>query len=542
MRFICRASPDALSIYCKEVNIPYHPTGYGAMRTTKPSIFVFSHLCSPQYVTGAEKLLLFMVREMQAVYDCTLIVPGEGLIAAKARAAGVQVIVLPLPLVVSFYLGLPHLFDELREKLRDPAWGMLVRLLEARRPDAILVSTVVHPLPAVAAKAFGIPVLWAVMETIQDTEYAAATAGFISAHADRIIGISASTLRPFQAPEHQAKSFVLPPSWHMEDLAPDDWETNRGSLRRALGIDEGQPLIGYVASSIYENKGFHHFMEMALRLSNRYPAARYVAVGNPVDQPYFDRTLDLARNQGKLGLFRWIRFEERIERLFPAMDALVVPSLAAEGFGMTALEGMIFGKAVVSYASGGLAEIHEATGNMAYAVQPGDIGGLAAQVGSLIERGQLAAVGERNRQAAAQAFGIESYRERLMTLLGQFRPGAGLPVRLVRGGVPTVYLREGGVLRPYASEQAFFDSGNKFEDVQQVPDEWIDALPKGEPIGSAVRASKRAGGGRRRSARSLRKRRLKRRLRLSRRGRRAKRSRGIGRRPARRRTKRRRSR
>ncbi len=468
------------------------------MRATKPSIFVFSHLCSPEFVTGAEKLLLFMIREMQPSYDCTLIVPGEGLIAARARAAGIPVIVLPLPLVVPFYLGLPHLFDELREKLRDPAWSSLVRLLESRKPDAVLVSTVVHPLPAVAAKACGIPVMWAVMETIQDTEYTAATAQFIGAHADRIIGISASTLRPFQAPEHVAQSFILPPSWHMEELSPADWVTNRGSLRRQLGVEEGQPLIGYMASSIYENKGFHHYMEMALRVADRFPAARFLIIGNPVDPPYFERTLDLARRQGRMGLFRYIRFEERIERLFPAMDALVVPSLAVEGFGMTALEGMIFGKAVVSYASGGLAEIHEATGNMAYAVQPGDVEGLANQVSYLIESGQLAAIGERNRQAAEAAFGIDQYRQKLGQLLGQFTPGAGMPARLVKGGGPTVYLHEGGVLRPFLTERSFLAGGNRYEDVRQVPDEWIDALPKGRPIGRLPRAARRGRRGRKR--------------------------------------------
>jgi glycosyltransferase involved in cell wall biosynthesis len=480
------------------------------MPSAKPTLFAFSHQCSPEYVTGAEKLLLFMVREMQSAYDCTLIVPGEGVISAKARAAGIQVIVLPLPLVWSFYYGLPRLFEELREAMKNAAWPALVQLLESRRPDAVLVSTVVHPLPAVAARATGIPVLWAVMETIQETEYSAAAADFIGAHADRIIGLSAASLRPFHMPEHREKCLILPASWQMEELAPAEWEVNRGSLRRQLGVADGQPLIGYMAASIYENKGFHHYMEMALRLAELYPGARFLAIGNPSDPPYFERTLNLARTQGKLEMIRWIRFEERIERLIPAMDVLVVPSLVPEGFGMVALEGMIFGKAVVSYASGGLAEIHEATGNADYAVPTGDIDGLTERVGQLIASGQLGEVGLRNRQAAA-AFGIENYRQRLGLLLQQFQPGAVKPVNLVKGGMATIYLFAGGELRPFATERAFLARGFRFEDVRHLPDEWIDALPKGPPIGRLARSRRRIRGRKRRRRGSVRRSRLQRR-------------------------------
>ncbi len=474
------------------------------MPAAKPSLFAFSHLCSPDYVTGAEKSLLFMLRELQPSYDCTLIVPGEGVISAKARAAGMQVIVQPLPLVWSIYYGKALPYDELREALKASSWPALVRMLESRRPDAVLVSTVVHPLPALAARALGIPILWAVMETIQETAFAEAAADFIGAHADRIISPSAASLRPFYKPEHREKSVILPPSWHMEELAPTEWEVNRGSLRRQLGVVDGQPLIGYMAAAIYENKGFHHYIEMAMRLADVYPSARFLVIGNVTDPPYFEQTLNQARSRGRLELIRWIRFEERIERIIPAMDVLVVPSLAPEGFGMVALEGMIFGKAVVSYASGGLAEIHEATGNGAYAVPTGDIDGLTERVGQLIASGQLEEVGLRNRQAAA-AFGIESYRERLGRLLQQFRPGPVKPVNLVKGGSATIYLFEGGELRPFVTERAFLARGCRFEDVKHLPDEWIDAMPLGQPIGRPARVKRRIRGRKRRRRGAVRK-------------------------------------
>lgn len=469
----------------------------------KPQLLVFSHLCSPAYVTGAEKLLLFMLRELQPAYDCTLVVPNEGVIAAEARAIGFQTAVIPVPLAASFYLGLPHWRAELQEGMRSEGWVHLNRMLAQRKPDAVLVSTCVHPLPAAAAKGFGIPVVWAVMETMQMTAHTPEIAAFIDAHADRLIGISASTLIPF--PPHAAlRAAVIPPSWHDSELLPETWEASRDSTRRLLGFEPSVPVIGYVASSIYENKGFHHYMDATLSIASSYPQARFLIVGNPVDQPYFEANLEKARAAGMLDRYRWIRFEPRIERIYPAMDGLVVPSVIPEGFGMTALEGMIFGKAVISYASGGLEEIHAATDNRAFAVPLGDSAAMAAKLAELLADPQLLAVaGARNREAAVAAFGIEAYRGRLRAFLDGFHPAGPSGAPLVRGGGPAVYLLESGALRPFASDTALLEAGFRFEEVRQVPDEWLALFPAGAPIGKhaaprRVRTSGRLRGKRRR--------------------------------------------
>ncbi|WP_277815778.1 glycosyltransferase, partial [Paenibacillus sp. DMB5] len=69
-----------------------------------------------------------------------------------------------------------------------------------------------------------------------------------------------------------------------------------------------------------------------------------------------------------------------------------------EGFGMTALEGMAFGKPVVAYDSGGLCEAAAGCGCGDLLAPAADIGALAARVnGLLAEPGLAAATGSQAR-------------------------------------------------------------------------------------------------------------------------------------------------
>lgn len=480
----------------------------------KPRLVVFAHLCNADFVTGAEKLTAFMLRELAAYYDCILAVPSEGRIETEAREDGFRTVVLPIPLAESVYLGLPHWRQELGDKMASEPFRQLVRWLAAEEPAAVLTATCVHPLPAIAAHALGIPVIWAVMETMQETAHTAAITEYMGAHVDRIAGISASVLTPFRLPEHRAKSVLLPPSWSEEQLRPEEWPVNRDSMRRLLGIEGALPLVGFIASSIYANKGFHHFMEATLAAAARHPEARFLIVGNPVDQPYFEAGLAMAREAGMLDRYRWIRYESRVERIYPALDVLVVPSLMAEGFGLTALEGMMFGKPVISYASGGLAEIHAATGNSERAVSAGDAAALTDALIRLLDQpGQMAEIGARSREAAIAAFGIETYRSRLRSFVETFRPETIPHAALIRGSGPVIYLRQGIALRPFASHGDVLAAGYRIEEARQVPDEVIAALPIGPPIGQGTVR----GGRRRRRRRRMRSR--ERRMMRGRRGR-----------------------
>ncbi|PWW07348.1 glycosyltransferase involved in cell wall biosynthesis [Paenibacillus cellulosilyticus] len=452
---------------------------------SKPRLFAFSHICSHSYITGAEKLLLFMLKELLPYFHCTLVVPNTGYLSVHAAKAGVAITVQPIPISVPLYLGQSHLMDELHEFRSRSDYAALVHLLAEQRPDAVLVNTSVHPMPAIAAKELGIPVVWMLMEAIRLTPYTSLSAALIERYSDWIVGISESTLQPIKMffPHLTHRMMLLPPSWHIDTLHPASWLANRENRRNRLAIKHQHKLIGFIASSIYENKGFIPYIKMAVDVAARHPNAMFLVVGNPVDRPLFDSGIDMARQAGLLERFRWIQFEDQIETIYPAFDLLIVPSLTAEGFGLTALEGLIFKKPVIAFASGGLAEIMAATGNTTNAVPVGDVGGLIARVDAMLTSTDLYAIGERNAHAAEIAYGLTAYRVKLLRLLDMMRRSTVTVPHLVRGSLSVIYLLEGGVLRPFRSEAAVLEAGYSLDQVMEIDDATIDALPKGEPIG-----------------------------------------------------------
>ncbi|MFC5653490.1 glycosyltransferase family 4 protein [Paenibacillus solisilvae] len=479
------------------------------LKSIKPKVLVFSHICSPQFVTGAEKLLLFMLREMLPSFSCTLIVPNEGIIAEQARKLGIRVIVQNIPLVVSLYLALSHMNDEVSKNTQGPEWAELLFLIHRERPDAIITNTCVHPLPAMAAKSLGVPVIWTVMEALRETPYTSMAVAIFEQYADYVIGISEATLASLRTPVLLPKTTLIPPSWDHAELRPDTWTEQRHLRRSRLGISEGHKLIGYISSSIFEAKGLEHFMQMAVPVAERFPQAMFLIVGNPVDSGYFERCLDHARAKNVLERFRWIRFEEQVETIYPAMDILVVPSLTVEGFGMTALEGMVFGKPVVVYGSGGLTEIGAATGNMAYVVPVGETDGLFGKVSELLgDEALFLSIGARNAQMSIAAFGVDVYRKRLRKFIESLKLQGYNPPRIVRGSTPNVYLFENGVLRPFNSERAFLLKGYSFDQVYQTMDAFIAAFPHGAPIGKLLHRAARGKRSKLRKGSRTRRRRL----------------------------------
>ncbi|MBB3113626.1 glycosyltransferase involved in cell wall biosynthesis [Paenibacillus phyllosphaerae] len=477
----------------------------------KPKMLVFSHICSPQYVTGAEKLLLFMMRELQPYFNCTLVVPTEGVIAQQARELGFPVVLQDVPLVVPLYLALPHLNDEIEMYQRTPAWASLITLIHQEQPNIVLVNTTVHPLPAMAAKMLGIPVVWSAMEAIRFTPDTYRSAALIEQFADVVLGISEATLAPLRTPSLLPRSLLLPPSWNPDEMTPEMWPTFREQRRSQLGLSDEHLVVGFIAASIFDAKGLDQFMRMAVDVAERFPQAMYLLVGNPVDSDYFEQCLNVARNAGLMDRFRWVRFEERIETLYPAMDVVVIPSMAAEGFGMTALEAMVFGKPIVVYGAGGLAEIAQATGNDMYVARTGDPDGLFTRVcGLLGDFKRRQAAGLHNWNAARAVYGITEYRRKLKTFVQTLAMRGFVPLRLVKGSGSTVYLYEQGILRPFRSLEALHAAGYTLEEVREVPDSLIVSLPKGPPIGSRPARARKARASRLRHRRLRKGRRLRR--------------------------------
>lgn len=401
----------------------------------KPQIILFSHVANSRSITGAEKLLLFFAKELSAFYDCTLAAPQEGKLTRLARAAGLRVELIGIPLLYGIYTPYAGLELDAKKLTQGKEYRELRQWLAERRPDLIVTSTCVHALPAIAAKSLGIPVIWKISETITDNEYQAVSADFILRYSDEIIAISRTAASPFpQEFIDGGKIRLLPPSWNEAELMVEAWSKLRSERRRELRVKPGQPLIGYISSFIIKEKGLEHFVKMAVGVAARYPEARFLVIGEPGEQTFYDRCVRKVKLEGLTSRFRFAGYEDCLPAAYSAMDALVVPSLVREGFGMTALEGLACGKPVIAYGSGGLREILEAAGREDWIAPTGEPEALAEAVCALLTQPNLAAQGMAARELAAASFGPAAYRARLAEL------AAGWTQRYVRppGAAPAV--------------------------------------------------------------------------------------------------------
>jgi glycosyltransferase involved in cell wall biosynthesis len=452
------------------------------MMGVKPKLLLFSHLCSAGYITGAEKLLILFAKEWSRHFQCVLVVPREGVIAAQARALGMQVIVFDIPLNTALYFASSHAGAHLLALKNQFVYQRLLALLVRERPSCVFVNTVVHPLPAVAAKSLGIPVIWSLMEAIRPSPYRKLTLDIIAGASDIISGISQTVLEPFKQHPAMAKTAILTPYVDQDGWNPAAWPHLRAVLRNSQGWTEHECVFGFVTGTIYPQKGLEAFVRAAIKLKKDL-RARFFVAGNPVDMDYWQACQALVHQAGMEDRFRWLRFEENLELIYPAMDVVVVPSMLPEGFGMTALEAMMFGKPVIAFASGGLTEILEATGNGQLLVSPGNVSGLASQMQWLMDNpGIRHSIGEHSRVVAQSVFGVHVLRFQQDLLVTRLPILPNPPSPLVRGSGKTVYLLENGRRRPFRSQNAFLQRGFRFEDVRKIPDHELRRYRLGPPI------------------------------------------------------------
>lgn len=381
-------------------------------------LFLFSHVSNVRNITGAEKLLLFAAKKLSAHFDCTLIAPQEGRLTSLARGSGIGVLIWDIPLLYGMCSPYEGLYRDAEGLMDGSAAAQIAELLAANRPDGVFVNTCVNIVPPIAAKRLGIPVVWHITEVVPDNGYDGESVRLVDHYSDRIVGISEAALNPFRREVATDKLSLLFPSWESGEFQPPgNWRQLRLGKRREWGIRPEETVVGYISSFLIREKGPDHFIQAALGVEKAFPRARFVVIGGEAD-PAFHRSLHKLASQAGSGRIVFVDHEDGIEAAYSAMDIAVIPSLINEGFGMTAMEAMIFGKPVVAYASGGLQEILNATGNSDYLVTAGDIAGLSAKISSLLASHKLiAAIGQENRIRVEEAFGPAAYIGRFHELL-----------------------------------------------------------------------------------------------------------------------------
>jgi glycosyltransferase involved in cell wall biosynthesis len=336
--------------------------------------------------------------------------PGRGPLVGAVEAAGAEVVACPSPVLRKSALRPAGLLRLLATTLRSVSPGL--RLLRSCRPDVVYVSTLTVPLWLALARLTGRVSICHVHEAES--------------------GLSRRVGRALTAPLLLSTSIVTNSEFSRDVLTSAWWRlwprsrvvrnpvpgpTQVEAARRELG---GTVEILYVGR-LSPRKGPQVAIEAVRELKERGVDTRLRLLGSVFPRyEWFERELRATvADQGLADRVSFLGFRPDIWDEVAAADVVVVPSVADEPFGNTAVEALLGARPVVASAAGGLSEA-VASYKAALTVPPGDAGAIAGAIEKLVadwpgyRRAALA-----DARVAADRHAPARYGERLVALVHQ---------------------------------------------------------------------------------------------------------------------------
>ncbi|MBI2217758.1 MAG: glycosyltransferase [Candidatus Rokubacteria bacterium] len=356
---------------------------------TQPILLVSNHA---DMVGGGEASLLALLRGLdRACWRPTLLVPGEGPVAARARALGVPVRVVPLP------------------SLRRPGASSVRSLRALRRLITETDARLVHAngsramaYAGLAARLTGRPAIWHVRILESDpwldwllARLATRTIAISEAVRDRLRGWGSA----------YARCAVVPNGLDLDGFRPSE---TPASVRRRLGVTPGASLVGTVGRLV-AFKGQRVLLEAFARLLGSHPSVELVIVGDGPDRGALEAR---ARELGVAAAVRFTGHREDVADLVAAVDVFVLPSVA-EPSGRVLLEAMALERPIVATAAGGVPEV-VVDGVTGLLVRPADPDALAKAVAALLDDpGRARALARAGRRRVEEHYSLARHAERV---------------------------------------------------------------------------------------------------------------------------------
>lgn len=345
----------------------------GAVSVAAPPSLRVMHVISGLLHGGAETVLFRLATAPGGTVRHTVVsMRGEGVMGARLREAGVEVICLDMQGWTGNVHGLWRLY----------------RLLRERRPDVVqtwmyhadLIAGLVARLAGIRAVAWGVRNSGVSLgESSRSSRIAAWACARVSAWVPGVIVACARKA----AEVHRAWGYradrvlVVPNGYDLDVWHPD--AAGVAELRARWGVPEGAPLLGSVAR--WNPLKDHENLLAALALSVRtHPDLRCVLIGLGMSRDNAD-LIALARHYGLLDHLIFLGRRDDVPVLMRALDIHVLSS-KAEGFPNVVSEAMASGVACVVTDVGDAADI---VGEHGWVVPPEDASALAGAIDQAVE-------------------------------------------------------------------------------------------------------------------------------------------------------------
>jgi len=336
-----------------------------------------------EIIGGGEISLLGLLEGLDRTrWAPTVVVPAEGPVAARCRALGLPVSVIPWP------------------RLRRPGLAAARSVLALHRLARVTGARFLHAngsrvmvYAGLAGRWAGLPVIWHVRMTDRDPVL------------DRLLSSLARTIVVNSHAVAKRLAWVRPGKvrciYNGVDLGRFSIRDPPPSLRESIGLEKDVPVVLSVGRFV-AFKGYRYLLEAARRVQEKRPVVHWILVGDG------ELRSELEGQCRRLNLDAQVHFtgwREDIPDILALASLFVLPSLE-EPFGRVLIEAMAMGKAVVATDAGGVPEIvqHGKTGLLVPPAQPKALA--EAVLGLLEDPARAARLGAAGRRRAEGSFSL----------------------------------------------------------------------------------------------------------------------------------------
>jgi glycosyltransferase involved in cell wall biosynthesis len=379
---------------------------------------------------GSEVVLIDLVnqvRRLRPSWILHLIAPGCGPLSERARAAGVAVQVVPMPDAVA------HIGESGRRDRPVSLAGQLVAAAGAlpayearfRNTLAAIGPDIIHSnglkAHVLTARAHGqARRLWHLHEYVRHRPLTRGLLRWYAPRCDVWVANSASVSSDveraagdrLQSPRH-----VIPNGVDLQRFTPEGPRVDLDALAGLPPAPAGTVRVGLI-STFSRWKGHEVFLRAIRRIPPAVGVRAYV-VGGPLydtagSQFSMNEMRDLAREAGCEDRVGFTGFQPNAPSVMRSLDVVVHASTAPEPFGLVLTEAMACGRALVTSAAGGSAEIVEPDVN-ALVHTPGDPESLARAITRLaLDPGLRARLGRAGREHVVARYDLRAFGERFV--------------------------------------------------------------------------------------------------------------------------------
>lgn len=201
---------------------------------------------------------------------------------------------------------------------------------------------------------------------------------------------------------------------------PESNSLTENQKENKISLNAGNRNI-LMLGNFQQNKGQLKFIEAANIIKLRNPNVYFTFIGNVYDQEYFMKCCEQLKKydlQNSSTILHGINNASEYMNLF---DAVAVPSMYDESFGLISVEAMSKGVPVVAFACGGIPEVL-VDGRDGYIVSVGDCKGMADRLLEIIsDEEKRKKMGQNGRDDYIQKFSVNAMKENYYEIIEKYK-------------------------------------------------------------------------------------------------------------------------